>query len=576
MEPLSSRIDTRRDRQDKEITKRSSGREKTAPQSLDVMRGDGYKEMWDMKTRALNIVAGCVAAVLVISVFGCNGNAKLPATGGCTFNSKLSRLSPELKILHKFVGNWQGSTTEWTPERFSGPLTTSCRSILGGQFTLTKVMASNGNGYISVSTYDGTFRGYRKWRFGWRGLGQEAEGTWDDKTRTMTWRSDLGHGETSVETVRYLEDKTVKWSVITRYDSGNIPLQMAGKYARVKQPPKPKNKPMELSAEDKVLDMFLGDWKIVSTTPENSLNILAGTWTSTSSCVRAFGGPFLLETTKDSDGETTLNIKTYDVWKECYREWWFTPEGYSGEDTFMWDAKTRTLIARRTTHFVGNGITVYKLQRVDNDTLVWRTVIMHLDGNTTVQSHGKCTRIKKPAKKKYTAPQHRDDPHHIVYLIDRSGSMFDIFDAVKDEIVKSVKELHPAQDFHVIMFADGQPLEKMPKALTPPTDKNKIALAKFLMKAKAKGTTDPVKGINRAFDVLDKADKRPGKIIYLLADGGFPDNKAVIAAIRARNARKDVAIHTFLCGKKSPVAVKVMSQIAEENGGRYRYIDLAE
>ncbi len=168
-----------------------------------------------------------------------------------------------------------------------------------------------------------------------------------------------------------------------------------------------------------------------------------------------------------------------------------------------------------------------------------------------------------------------DGPHHIMYLIDRSGSMFDIFDEVKHDIAQSVGRL-VAQDFHVIMFADGQPFEKTPKALTPPTEKNKIALAGFLKKVKAEGTTDPVKGITRAFDVLDKADKRPGKIIYLLADGGFPDNTAVIAAIRARNAKKDVVIHAFLYGKKSPVAVKVMSQIAKENGGVYRYINPAE
>ena len=434
-------------------------------------------------------------------------------------------------------------------------------------------MASHGNFCIWVSTYDERFRQYRKWRFGWRGVGQEAKGKWDDKTRTMTWRSDLGHGETSVETVRYLEDNTVKWSVITRDDSDDILLQMAGKYARVKQLTKRKNKPMKLSAEDKVLDMFLGDWKTVSTTPKNSLNILAGTWTSTSSCVRPFGGPFLLETTKDSDGKTALNIKTYDVRKKCYRVWGFMSEGYTRNGTLTWDAKTRTLMAARATRFVGSGITVYKLRKVDNDTLAWRTVIMHSDGNTTIQSYGKSTRIKKAAKKKYTDPPHHDDPHHIVYLSDRSGSMFDTFDAVKREIMNSVKDLQPVQDFHVIMFADGDPLEKKPMALTPPTEKYKLALAKFLSKIKAEGTTNPVKGITRAFDVLAKANRKPGKVIYLLADEGFPDNKAVIATIRARNAKKDVVIHTFLYGKKSPVAVKVMSQIAKENGGRYRHVD---
>ena len=162
--------------------------------------------------------------------------------------------------------------------------------------------------------------------------------------------------------------------------------------------------------------------------------------------------------------------------------------------------------------------------------------------------------------------------HHVVYLIDRSGSMFDTFDAVKREISDSVGHLQPVQDFHVIMFADGDPLEKQPMALTPPTEKYKLSLARFLETVKAERTTNPIKAINRAFDVLAKANKRPGKIIYMLTDGAFPDNEAVIATIQAKNIRRDVLINTFLYGWKPPIAVKVMTRIASENGGQYRYV----
>ena len=162
--------------------------------------------------------------------------------------------------------------------------------------------------------------------------------------------------------------------------------------------------------------------------------------------------------------------------------------------------------------------------------------------------------------------------HHVVYLIDRSGSMFDTFDAVKREISNSVKDLVPQQDFHVIMFADGEPLEKKPMALTPPSEKYKLALAKFLETVKAERTTNPIKGITRAFDVLAKANRKPGKIIYMLTDGAFPDNEAVLTTIRAKNSRRDVLINTFLYGWKPPIAEKVMMQIASENGGQYRYV----
>jgi uncharacterized protein with von Willebrand factor type A (vWA) domain len=166
--------------------------------------------------------------------------------------------------------------------------------------------------------------------------------------------------------------------------------------------------------------------------------------------------------------------------------------------------------------------------------------------------------------------------HHVIYLIDRSGSMIDGLDAVKDKIIKSVNGLWPQHDFHVIMFADGQPLEKRPMALTPPTEAHKLAVVEFLDKIRAEGTANPINAINRAFDVMDKANANPGKIIYLLTDGSFPDNAAVLKVIRARNAGKDVTINTLLLDEKSPIAVKVMTHIARENGGQYRYVDLTK
>lgn len=167
----------------------------------------------------------------------------------------------------------------------------------------------------------------------------------------------------------------------------------------------------------------------------------------------------------------------------------------------------------------------------------------------------------------------RGNGHHIVYLIDRSGSMFDTLPAVKRKIIASVKDLKPDQDFHVLMFSNGQPLEKRPMALTPANIENELALIGFLNKVKAEGTTNPVKAIQRAFDVLARANKRPGKVMYFLTDGAFPDNEAVMAVMRMRNKRRDVTVNTFLYGWKPDLAVKVMTKIARESGGRYRYID---
>ena len=163
--------------------------------------------------------------------------------------------------------------------------------------------------------------------------------------------------------------------------------------------------------------------------------------------------------------------------------------------------------------------------------------------------------------------------HHVVYVIDRSGSMMDSFELVKREAAQSIGELKEIQDFHVILFSDGPAIEIDTKRLVPATQKAKLKAVTFFRDKRALRQTDPVPALQRAFAVLKMADrKRPGKLIYLLTDGVFPDNQAALQEIRKLNRQKEVHINTFLYGNRPPVAEKVMKTIAKENGGQYKYI----
>jgi len=169
------------------------------------------------------------------------------------------------------------------------------------------------------------------------------------------------------------------------------------------------------------------------------------------------------------------------------------------------------------------------------------------------------------------------DAHHIVYLIDRSGSMVESFDAVRNEMKISIARLRAEHDLHIILFAKGVPQEGGSRALVPATPKNKEAAATFLDSIRAAGQTDPLPALKRAFEVLAKADPtKPGKLIYLLTDGNFPDNAAVLALVRKLNKDKGVQINTYLYGNRPPEAVKLMTQIAEENSGRYKFVSTDE
>jgi len=114
--------------------------------------------------------------------------------------------------------------------------------------------------------------------------------------------------------------------------------------------------------------------------------------------------------------------------------------------------------------------------------------------------------------------------------------------------------------------------------LVEASDEQKALAVEFLNTVTASSKTDPLPALGRAFDVLDKAapddSGKSDKLIYLLTDGVFPDNGAVFQLLHDRNARKDVHISTFNYGSRSPVAIQVLKQIAEDYGGKYTYLDM--
>ncbi len=169
--------------------------------------------------------------------------------------------------------------------------------------------------------------------------------------------------------------------------------------------------------------------------------------------------------------------------------------------------------------------------------------------------------------------------HHVVFVIDRSGSMaIDAsFNDVKNEMAYSIMRLHPVQTFHIILFDKGTTIEGPSNKLVPASEENKDMAAEFLEEQFAQGQTDPIPALRRAFQVLASADKsKRGKIVYLLTDGEFPDNDAVIKLLRSLNRSKEVFVNSFLYGSGSDdrdkEAARVRDQIANENGGDFKRI----
>ena len=184
--------------------------------------------------------------------------------------------------------------------------------------------------------------------------------------------------------------------------------------------------------------------------------------------------------------------------------------------------------------------------------------------------------------------------HHIVYVVDRSGSMAPTFEHVRLEILKSISRLQPEHDFTIILFADNQFIEGPQKRLVSANPENKRAADNFLKDITASGSTTVLPALKRAFEVLKYADaSKAGRVIYLLSDGDFAGissgsqytaadgrvlngNEAVIQWLWDNNPKEGktgrVHVSTLLYLSRDEEAIKVMETISKDSGGRFKSI----
>ena len=163
--------------------------------------------------------------------------------------------------------------------------------------------------------------------------------------------------------------------------------------------------------------------------------------------------------------------------------------------------------------------------------------------------------------------------YHIVYVVDSSGSMMETFDQVRKEMRRSILRLSDQQTFHVIFYTIGTPKENPPRRLVFATADQKRQAMEYLDKVQPHGQTDPIPALERAFAVLkSRPGNKKGMLVYLLSDGDFEDNEKVLQRIRELNTDRQVHINTILHHFVVPTAEDVLTKIAEQNGGRYKFV----
>jgi hypothetical protein len=162
----------------------------------------------------------------------------------------------------------------------------------------------------------------------------------------------------------------------------------------------------------------------------------------------------------------------------------------------------------------------------------------------------------------------------IAYVCDASGSMLNMFDALRVELRKSIEGLRPIQSFNVVFFQDQGFKAADQNTLVMGNPENKRKVYDFLDKMFVRGETNPI-------PALDAVAKMQPELIYLLTDGDFsgPGNQAVIDYCQKRFGETKTKINTIAFvsreSKDNPQDleyVKALQQIAKNSGGQFKHV----
>lgn len=150
----------------------------------------------------------------------------------------------------------------------------------------------------------------------------------------------------------------------------------------------------------------------------------------------------------------------------------------------------------------------------------------------------------------------------IIYVVDRSGSMADTFEFVRDELKRSISALRRSQRFHVIFFNSRGPLESPPGHPVNAIDVHRERFFEFLDNVVPRGGTKPAAALRRAMAL--KPD-----VIYLLSDG-IDFDPGLFSDLDEWNPKRRVKIYTI--AYLDPTGREVLEQIAREHGGEFTFI----
>jgi hypothetical protein len=145
-----------------------------------------------------------------------------------------------LKVLERFAGTWEQQIAlkqgPWAPEAKSGTGTMTAKWTLDGRFMEIRSKSQlDGTEGLSVMGHDMTADALRGWFFHSHGFTHVSTGTWDEKTKTLTWAADMGNGMKMTSVDKFTDDDHFEWQFQIKDGQGQVMFEMSGKATRQKK-----------------------------------------------------------------------------------------------------------------------------------------------------------------------------------------------------------------------------------------------------------------------------------------------------------------------------------------------------
>ena len=167
-------------------------------------------------------------------------------------------------------------------------------------------------------------------------------------------------------------------------------------------------------------------------------------------------------------------------------------------------------------------------------------------------------------------PPDQEPAKKIVYVIDATGSMMALWDAISAQLQAAIAHLEPSQSFGVVLINEHNP-EPLAKELLAATPENKRKADEYIRSMAPRGGIDPVPALTKAFALKPE-------VIFLMIDPSQLPNKKAILTLAGKDENKKIRIDVIVVEGHSDDKEneKFLKDLAMQSGGVYKFVSASD